>query len=123
MHVDVPSINFSQLQQTDSHEECSAEVRKRVCAARAYQHQRSDKPNAMLSNHELNVVCQLNSECIQLLEQASAQLGLSARAYHRILRLARTIADVDKNESITPTIIAEAISYRRLDRQTALFTH
>jgi len=123
MHVDVPSINFSQLQKIDSHEESSAVVRKRVCAARALQHQRSDKPNTMLSNQELNQVCQLNDQCIHLLEQASEKFGLSARAYHRILRLARTIADVDIIDNITPTIIAEAISYRRLDRQTTMFTH
>ncbi len=123
MHVDVPSVNFSQLQQTDSHEETSAEVRKRVCAAREKQQQRSEKPNVQLSNHELKQVCRLNDECIDLLERASEQLGLSARAYHRILRLARTIADIDQTEGITSAIIAEAISYRRLDRQAPMFTH
>ncbi len=123
MHVDVPSINFSQLQKTHNNEEGSSEIRKRVCAARANQQQRSEKPNAMLSNHELKHVCHLDAECIGLLEKASEQLGLSARAYHRILRLARTIADIDQQQSITPTIIAEAIGYRRLDRQTTLFTH
>ncbi len=123
MHVDVPSINFSQLQKTDSYEESSSDVRKRVCAARRQQHRRSEKPNTLLSNHELKHVCHLNDECIQILERASEQLGLSARAYHRVLRLARTIADIDRKENITPAIIAEAIGYRRLDRQTPLFTH
>ena len=123
MHVDVPSIHFSQLQQTGLREESSAQVRERVCAARALQYARTDKANALLSNQELKRVCPLDTDCIQILEQASERLGLSARAYHRILRLARTIADVDKSDTITTTIIAEAISYRRLDRQQTLFSH
>jgi len=123
MHVDVPSIHFSQLQKTPSNEENSDQVRARVCAARDRQQQRSGKPNALLANQELNEICQLDHACIKLLEQASEQLGLSARAYHRILRLARTIADVDQIDVISTTIIAEAISYRRLDRQKMAFSH
>ena len=123
MHVDVPSINFSQLQQTNNREESSSEVRKRVCSARTRQLQRSAKPNTQLSNQELKHVCHIDDDCIQILEVASKQLGLSARAYHRILRLARTIADIDRKEDISPSIVAEAISYRRLDRQSPIFTH
>ena len=123
MHVDVPSLQFAELQKSHANEETSDKVRARVCAARERQQQRSGKPNAQLNNHELKKVCQLDQACIDILQRASEQLGLSARAYHRILRLARTIADVEQSEIITTRIIAEAIGYRRLDRQAAQFSH
>jgi len=116
MHVDVPSIPFRQLQSSHQHEESSEQVAQRVNAARNVQIGRNQKPNAMLTNQELQEVCVLDSQCQQLLEQASQRLGLSARAYHRILRLARTIADIEQHESITQQFLTEAISYRRLDR-------
>ena len=118
MHVDVPSIPFSRLQTSHQDEESSEQVAQRVRIARDIQIQRSQKPNSMLSNQDLKEVCVLDQQCQILLEQASQRLGLSARAYHRILRLARTIADIGQNKSITPKILTEAISYRRLDRQT-----
>jgi len=119
MHIDVPSIPFSRLQASHQNEETSEQVAQRVNAARDIQINRCQKPNSMLSNQDLHEVCVLDQPCQTLLEQASQRLGLSARAYHRILRLARTIADIEQTESITTKILTEAISYRRLDRQTA----
>ncbi len=122
MHVDVPSIPFSQLQTSNQNQETSEHVAQRVQAARQVQMDRHQKPNAMLSNQELQGVCELDKQCQQLLEQASQRLGLSARAYHRILRLARTIADLEQQPSITPQFLTEAISYRRLDRQAGMLS-
>ncbi|MGD8783375.1 MAG: YifB family Mg chelatase-like AAA ATPase, partial [Thioalkalispiraceae bacterium] len=118
MHVVVPSVNFTQLRQSQHHEETSAAVAKRVQQARIIQEQRQAKPNSMLSNQELYETCPLDKTCQDLLEQASQRLGLSARAYHRILRLARTIADLDAKQMITERILSEAIGYRQLDRHT-----
>lgn len=117
MHVDVPSISLHQLRKANSDEESSAQVAKRVQQARSRQLARQQKSNSMLSNNELYDLCQLDDECQGLLEQASQRLGLSARAYHRILRLARTIADIEQADTISTRMVSEAISYRRLDRQ------
>jgi magnesium chelatase family protein len=73
--------------------------------------------NAQMSTKQLQVFCKLNSDSQQLLKIAMTKLNLSARAYDRILKVARTIADLEKNKSITSEHIAEAIQYRSLDRE------
>ena len=73
--------------------------------------------NAQMSTKQLQVFCKLNPESQQLLKMAMTKLNLSARAYDRILKVARTIADLEKNKSITSEHIAEAIQYRSLDRE------
>jgi magnesium chelatase family protein len=123
MHVDVPSQPLSQLQPTVNNEESSRDVQARVIRARNHQLERSNKPNAQLNNRDLDNVCQLDGECRVLLEESIHRLGLSARAYHRIQRLARTIADLANSESVTSSHLCEAISYRRLDRQAGTETH
>lgn len=95
--------------------ESSAQVRQRVINARDRQLQRSGKPNVNLQHKELEHVCALSDQNFQLLEQAINKLGLSARAYHRILRVARTIADLSDSDSIQTSHLSEAIGYRRLD--------
>ena len=122
MHVDVPSVSLHQLRTNNSNEESSDRVAERVQQARSRQLARQQKPNSMLGNQELYDVCLLSDQGHALLEQASERLGLSARAYHRILRLARTIADIEQCDEITTSILSEAISYRRLDRQHAMGT-
>jgi len=97
--------------------EPSAVVRTRVEAARARMMRRSGCINAELRGRELERVAHLPEADHQLLESAVAQLGLSARAYHRILRMARTIADLAASTAITTPHLAEAIGYRRLDRR------
>lgn len=117
MHVEVPSVSLEVLHQhNDNNEEPSATVRRRVEAARAWQQQRSGQPNARLDNTQLEAVCQLDEAPAQLLQTAIGRLGLSARAYHRVLKLARTIADLAGAEQINTAHISEAIAYRRLDR-------
>ncbi len=71
----------------------------------------------MLSPPEIKKYCSISNEGHQLLEQAVNRLGLSHRAYHRILKLGRTIADLDESASISVKHLSEAISYRRLDRE------
>jgi magnesium chelatase family protein len=94
--------------------ENSATVRDRVIAAREIQHQRAGKPNALLTNAELSRYCQVDDEPLTLLEQATEQLYLSPRACHRILKVSRTIADLDRARDINCEHVAEAISFRRL---------
>lgn len=118
MHVDMPSVSLTHLYKRSTQEESSKQIAKRVQDAREIQLRRNNKPNSMLSNQELVDICKLDDPCRTLLEQASQRLGLSARAYYRILRLARTISDLEQSEHITTNILSEAISYRRLDRNT-----
>ncbi len=120
MHVDVPQVPKEMLYgETQATSETSAEVRTRVEQAREKQQQRSGKANHQLNNREIETHCALDQTNRSLLEQAIDRLGLSARASHRILRVARTIADLDGNDLISVTHLSEAISYRRLDRTSA----
>jgi magnesium chelatase family protein len=91
-------------------------VAVRVAGARERQTTRQGKPNAQLSGAEIETFCRLHNRDHALLDQAIDQLGLSARAYHRILRVARTIADLAQCDSIETTHLSEAIGYRSFDR-------
>jgi magnesium chelatase family protein len=96
--------------------ESSLRVRERVGAAAARQRERQGKPNAQLQPKEIERLCRLDRSAEALLKSALARLALSARAYHRILKVARTIADLAAIDEIGTAQVAEAISYRRLDR-------
>ena len=85
----------------------------RVEAARSLQMARQGKPNAALGTKEIEQYCQPDDVGLTLLKAAISKLNLSARAYHRILKVARTIADVAGEANIKPTHIAEAVQYRR----------
>ncbi|RTZ59346.1 MAG: ATP-dependent protease, partial [Gammaproteobacteria bacterium] len=78
--------------------------------------QRSGRPNAQLTAADIPGVCHLNSSSRKMMEQIITRLGFSARAYHRILKVARTIADLDQSADIAEKHIGEAIRYRSLDR-------
>jgi magnesium chelatase family protein len=114
MHVDVPRLSFDEMQGPQG--ECSAVVRERVTHARDIQLQRNNTLNSQLTNEQIDRVCVLAGPDLLLLEQAMERLQLSARAYHRILKLARTIADLDRAEAIQTRHLTEAINYRKLDR-------
>ena len=101
---------------TNNEAESSADVQKRVCAARDMQLQRQQKPNAYMTNKEIEKFCLLTQDCEKLMDKAFEQLGLSARGYHRTLKLARTIADLENMESIQTNHLSEAIGYRQYDR-------
>ncbi|MCW8918348.1 MAG: YifB family Mg chelatase-like AAA ATPase [Gammaproteobacteria bacterium] len=116
MHVEVPPLPRGTLQQQQGME-ASATVRERVSRCRERQLALRHKANSRLDNRELKRFCALQPREGQLLEQATEQLGLSARAHQRILRLARTIADLEGVAEIEVKHLSEAIGYRRLDRQ------
>jgi magnesium chelatase family protein len=117
LHIEVPPLPKGVLQNHERQEENSAAVRDRVVVCREVQQQRGGKANALLDNREVKKYCRLRESEAQLLEQATEILGLSARAHQRILKLARTIADMAGHEQIEAKHLSEAISYRKLDRQ------
>jgi magnesium chelatase family protein len=121
IHLHVPAVAYRELAGTQA-EESSAQVRARVEAARQRQRERfRDRPgvhaNAHMSPRDLRHTCQLDERSEQLLKLAMQRLGLSARAYHRIIKIARTIADLAGEPDIQPSHVAEAIQYRTLDRR------
>lgn len=115
LHIEVPRLAHRILR-GGSPEESSATVRARVCAARERQLQRAGKPNNTLGTREIEHHCALSDADHKLLEHALERLGLSPRAYHRILKVARTIADLAGSDAIKTPHLTEAISYRALDR-------
>ena len=116
MHIEVPPVPLKEIQSTTSKEENSETVRERVMKAYQRQLKRSNHVNAQMNTQDIKHFCQLDKSATQLLEQAVANLGLSARSHNRILKVARTIADLKNEENISMQHISEAIGYRRLDR-------
>jgi magnesium chelatase family protein len=116
LHIEVPNVMRQELRQ-ESVRETSAQVRARVVAARQIQLQRSGKANNLLTNPEIEQVCRLSETDERLLDRAIEQLGLSTRAWHRILKVARTIADLSNSEMIQTPHLLEAITYRRLEKK------
>ncbi len=122
LHVDVPAVPVRELSRKGAPSETSATVRARVIAARQRQNQRyagltGIHCNAHLGSREIRKFCPLDEEAQQALESAMITLGLSARAFDRIIKVSRTIADLAGDENINIDHITEAISYRTLDRQ------
>jgi magnesium chelatase family protein len=125
LHVDVPAVPVRELSRQGVPAETSAAVRARVIAARQRQNERyKDLPgihcNAHLGSKEIRRFCALNEEAQEALEGAMNTLGLSARAFDRIIKVSRTIADLAGEADITFDHISEAISYRTLDRSESI---
>lgn len=120
IHVEVDNITYTDLHK-DKQEESSASIKQRVDRARQIQNERfvGSKTfcNAKMSVPQTKKFCVLSNECQKLMEQAFTNLKLSARAHDRILKVARTIADLEGEKDILPNHLAEAISYRGLDRK------
>jgi magnesium chelatase family protein len=120
LHIEVPSIEYREIA-SDRREESSAAIRERVGHARQRQQVRfhSDKKttcNARMTSRAIKQHCHLTTESQELIRIAMTELSLSARAYDRILKVARTIADLSGAESIAPDHVSEAIQYRSFDR-------
>jgi len=120
IHVDVPAITFSKLRSRSS-QLGSEEIRTDVQCARAIQARRfgdsTVMTNARMTHKQVRRFCELDCACEMLLKQAMTEFGLSARAHDKICKVARTIADLAGQENIRPEYVAEAISYRKLDRK------
>ncbi|MBL6751411.1 MAG: ATP-binding protein [Nevskia sp.] len=117
LQVFVPRLDTAELAASaGARGEPSAAVRERVCRARALQMARSGKPNARLAPGELEPGRWLDAAARQLLATAISRLTLSARAYHRVLKVARTVADLEGAAVAGAAHVAEAVRYRQLDR-------
>jgi magnesium chelatase family protein len=121
LHIEVTPVKFDELSSARASEK-SENIRDRVVKAREIQEERFEKVegiycNAQMGSKLLKTYCKIDATGVQLLKTAMERLSLSARAYDRILKVARTIADLDANESIQTTHLAEAIQMRSLDRE------
>ena len=121
IHIDVPGVNYKEMR-SGAEPEGSAQILERVIRARQVQLARFASGrekvfcNAQMSSRYIRTFCGLSADCERLLERAMTQQGLSARAHDRILKVARTIADLEAVPQLEPKHIAEAIQYRTLDR-------
>jgi magnesium chelatase family protein len=121
LHVEVPAVKFRDMS-AERTGETSAQIRERVVAARQRQHERFRGRkhilcNARMGSREVKQFCAIDDATRELLNQAMTDMNFSARAYDRILKVARTIADLAGVENITADHIGEAVQYRSLDRQ------
>ena len=122
IHLEVTPVSFDKLAEVKPAEK-SSEIQKRVVVARKVQNERFKKRknvycNAQMNSKMIKEFCKLDDTCLGLLKNAMEKLDLSARAYDRIIKLSRTIADLEACENIQPSHIAEAIHYRSLDRES-----
>jgi magnesium chelatase family protein len=119
LHIEVPALKWKEIS-GDQPSESSNAIRERVAKARQIQQLRFEglgiHCNSQMTTQHLKKHCGLDEPSQALLKTAMEKFNLSARAYDRILKVARTIADLDGEESIKPSFIAEAIQYRNLDR-------
>ncbi len=121
IHIEVPAVHYRELS-SEYDGEKSSSIRERVQRARQMQDERFAKTknvfcNAHMSTKQIRSICKLEQDSLLLLETAMDRLGLSARAYNRILKVSRTIADLAGSEAIKPEHVSEAIQYRALDRE------
>jgi magnesium chelatase family protein len=122
IHIEVPAIKFGEIS-SDEQGEPSAAIRDRVTRARTLQQERFRTDgiyaNAHMKPRHIRKYCRIDEACQSLMEKAMNKLGLSARAYNRVLKVARTIADLEGAETISSQHISEAIQYRSLDRRVS----
>ncbi len=120
IHIEVPAVAFRELS-GDTPGTSSSQMRAEVAAARQVQAERfrdaKTRYNGDMSHRMVRRCCALDDECRNLLRGAMTELGLSARAHDKVLRVARTIADLAHSDAIRPEHLNEAVNYRMLDRQ------
>jgi magnesium chelatase family protein len=122
IHIEVPAIKFNEIS-SDTTAEPSQSIRERVTSARMIQQERFKADgiyaNAHMKPRHIRKYCKIDKDCLHLMELAMNRLGLSARAYNRILKVSRTIADIEGSSQIASEHISEAIQYRSLDRRVS----
>jgi len=118
LHVEVPAVPYTELTGRRAGTDSST-MRKQVLAARGIQAKRfgDSTMNARMDSKQLRTHCEMSPACLLLMKQAMDEMGLSARAYDKVRRVARTIADMEQSEAISEHHIAEAVQYRLLDRR------
>jgi magnesium chelatase family protein len=120
LHLEVPAVPFKELASSQPGTS-SEDMRRHVAAARALQQARFQggrtRLNARMTTRQIRQFCKLDETCMSILKTSVQELGLSARAHDKVLRVARTIADLDGSERIQPHHLHEAVNYRMLDRQ------
>ena len=118
IHIEVPTVPYSELTGRSPGTGSDA-IRKRVAGARKIQHKRFEGSgiNAAMTVKQMKDFCELSEGCLLMMRQAMTELGLSARAYDKVRRVARTIADLEEAAEIREHHLAEAIQYRLLDRR------
>lgn len=121
LHVDVPLVDFRELSGSAPNGEKSATIRERVVQARRIQTERfrkaANSTNSAMSPRQMKVHCQIDAEATGYLEHAMEEMNFSARAHDRILKVARTLADLEGSTEIRACDVLEAIQYRSLDRK------
>jgi magnesium chelatase family protein len=121
IQIELPSLTYTELADNSVTSESSADVRERVMAAREFAKKRMGGDaylnNASLDSAGIRKYCKADEDAMEMLHAAYDSMGLSARGYDRIMRVARTIADLDESEIIRAEHIAEAIQFRSLDRK------
>jgi magnesium chelatase family protein len=121
IHVEVPPVAWKDLRSREGDGLSSADIRKQVVFARGIQRRRFSEngtaTNATMSSRQVREHCRLDAAGESLLKRALSELGLSARAHDKILRVARTIADLEGEANVASHHVAEAVQYRRLDRK------
>ena len=121
IHIEVPAVKYKELF-SDQKGEASSKIRERVARARMIQFsgfsgKREIFNNSDMGTKEVREYCKLDENCSELLKMAMTKLGLSARAYDRILKVSRTIGDLEESSEIKSQYISDAIQYRSLDRE------
>jgi magnesium chelatase family protein len=120
IHIEVPSVEWRDLTSKESSEP-SEEIRQRVNNARSIQLSRLEKygifSNSQMKSSLIRKFCVLDKTSLDFLEKVVERLGMSARAYHRVLKIARTIADLSVSQDIRPEHVSEAVQYRSIDRR------
>ena len=120
LHIEVPAVPFKELTSKVRREPPAQQMRAEVLSARQLQTARFEKTatrsNAQMTSRQIRQCCPLDELCTNLLKQSINELGLSARAHDKVLRVARTIADLERSDQIRPEHLSEAVNYRMLDR-------